>query len=180
MRHGVIFFSHFHGSYMYRAHSRFAPSQWEMALLCGDVSCWLAAKLESALYVSVNWAITGLERCCLQLILSSHYLSQCDILNCKTSWECQQFVNLLRFGCFHTQKYHNSRHVKIGDNHAPVLGKIRVKLLMLINIMVSNLPEAICNDHIFGWLAIYDLNCLNPVDLADTRLRTVAPLTNMD
>ena len=32
-----------------RAGSRFAPSQWETALLCNDVSHWLGASLESAL-----------------------------------------------------------------------------------------------------------------------------------
>ena len=31
------------------ADSRFAPSQWETALLCNDVSHWLGANLESAL-----------------------------------------------------------------------------------------------------------------------------------
>ena len=30
--------------------SRFAPSQWETALLCNDVSHWLGANQESALY----------------------------------------------------------------------------------------------------------------------------------
>ena len=34
---------------LYRAVSRFAPSQWETVLLCGDVSHWLGANLESAL-----------------------------------------------------------------------------------------------------------------------------------
>ena len=34
-----------------RADSRFAPSQWETALLCNDVSHWLGAKLESALWL---------------------------------------------------------------------------------------------------------------------------------
>ena len=33
-----------------RADSRFAPSQWETALLCNDVSHWLGASLESALH----------------------------------------------------------------------------------------------------------------------------------
>ena len=33
----------------FRADSRFAPSQWETALLCNDVSHWLGASLESAL-----------------------------------------------------------------------------------------------------------------------------------
>ena len=32
------------------ADSRFAPSQWETALLCNDVSLWLSASLESALW----------------------------------------------------------------------------------------------------------------------------------
>ena len=34
--------------YAIRADSRFAPSQWERALLCNDVSHWLGASLESA------------------------------------------------------------------------------------------------------------------------------------
>ena len=33
-----------------RADSRFAPSQWETALLCNDVSHWLGASLESVLH----------------------------------------------------------------------------------------------------------------------------------
>ena len=36
-----------------RADSRFAPSQWETALLCNHVSHWLGASVESAL-----WPIT--------------------------------------------------------------------------------------------------------------------------
>ena len=40
-----------YGAFYYlnqRADSRFAPSQWEMALLCNDVSHWLGTNLESA------------------------------------------------------------------------------------------------------------------------------------
>ena len=33
----------------YRADFRFAPSQWETALLCNDVSHWLGASIESVL-----------------------------------------------------------------------------------------------------------------------------------
>ena len=40
--------------YIYRADSRFAASQWEMALLCNDVSHWLGASIESALYIAIN------------------------------------------------------------------------------------------------------------------------------
>ena len=34
----------------YRADSRFAPSQWEVALLCNAISHWLGANLESTLW----------------------------------------------------------------------------------------------------------------------------------
>ena len=34
----------------HRADSRFAPSQWETALLCNHISHWLGASLESALH----------------------------------------------------------------------------------------------------------------------------------
>ena len=37
-----------------RADSRFAPSQWETALLCNDVSHWLGASLESVLETTIN------------------------------------------------------------------------------------------------------------------------------
>ena len=36
--------------YMITADSRFAPSHWETALLCNDVSYWLGVSLESALH----------------------------------------------------------------------------------------------------------------------------------
>ena len=36
--------------YICRADSRFAPSQWETALLCNDVSHWLSGSLVYALY----------------------------------------------------------------------------------------------------------------------------------
>ena len=45
--------------YMYRADSRFAPRQWETALLCNDVSYWLGTSLESALYVAVHLVVFG-------------------------------------------------------------------------------------------------------------------------
>ena len=47
-----------------RADSRFAPSQWETALLCNDVSHWLGANLGSSLYmllfISTNYFV-----CCI-------------------------------------------------------------------------------------------------------------------
>ena len=37
-----------------RVDSSFAPSQWETALLCNDVSHWLGASLESSLWVNIT------------------------------------------------------------------------------------------------------------------------------
>ena len=37
---------------IYRADFRFAPSQWETALLYNDASHWLGASLESALHLA--------------------------------------------------------------------------------------------------------------------------------
>ena len=42
----------------YRADSRFAPSQWETALLCNNVSHWLGASLESVLLLLMAKGIT--------------------------------------------------------------------------------------------------------------------------
>ena len=43
-----------------RADSRFAPSRWEMALHCNDVSHWLDASLESALTRTVPPLVNGI------------------------------------------------------------------------------------------------------------------------
>ena len=43
----------YHGDVI-RADSRFAPSQWETALLCNDVSNWLGANLESVQVMTLN------------------------------------------------------------------------------------------------------------------------------
>ena len=42
------------GHHSSRADSRFAPSQWETALLCNAVSHWLGTNLESALLITVS------------------------------------------------------------------------------------------------------------------------------
>ena len=53
------------------ANSRFAPSQWETALLCNDVSHWLGASLESALKLYRStwclWDNTSLTHCGLEI-----------------------------------------------------------------------------------------------------------------
>ena len=41
--------------HIHMADSRFAPSQWETALLCNDISHWLGANLKSALDIYACW-----------------------------------------------------------------------------------------------------------------------------
>ena len=55
-----------------RCDSRFAPSQWETALFCNDVSHWSGASLESTmLYVSKR----GPRWCNLKCLCSTHLYS---------------------------------------------------------------------------------------------------------
>ena len=46
-----VIYHKLHCMYRPTAGSRFAPSQWETALLCNDVSHWLGASLDSALQI---------------------------------------------------------------------------------------------------------------------------------
>ena len=46
----------------HRADSRYAPSQWETALLCNDVSHWLGASLKSALYHMASYNLADIGR----------------------------------------------------------------------------------------------------------------------
>ena len=45
-----------------RADSRFAPRQWETALLCNDVSHWLSASLGSALAIESILQVSTMEK----------------------------------------------------------------------------------------------------------------------
>ena len=49
-----------------RVDSRFAPSQWETALLCNDVSHWLGASLESALVLKSLNSTPSIKRTLFQ------------------------------------------------------------------------------------------------------------------
>ena len=55
--------------YYIRADSRFVLSQWEMALLCNDVSHWLSASLESALEYAQDFVSY-----CFTLVLLTLYV----------------------------------------------------------------------------------------------------------
>ena len=58
-----------------RADSRFAPNQWEMALLCNDVSHWLGASLISAL-CWWNVKMHSIQRqCCIFTTFSPNFSS---------------------------------------------------------------------------------------------------------
>ena len=68
--------------------SRFAPSQWETALLCNDVAHWLGANLESVLHMlnywcklpvpwsSLKWKYTHNLQYLMQQIMGAELLKQ--------------------------------------------------------------------------------------------------------
>ena len=51
----------------HRADSRFAPSQWEMALLCNDISHWLGESLESSLAHVLPLIFPQIWKKCMQM-----------------------------------------------------------------------------------------------------------------
>ena len=98
-----------------RADSRFAPSQWEMALQSNDVSHWLGASLESALNVmrqhygskhtfSVHFLHNG---CCFTLFFFYHFTLSLSFANLLPWWRHQMEtfsvspVNSLHKGQWH-------------------------------------------------------------------------------
>ena len=64
-----------------RADSRFAPSQWETALLCNDVSHWRGASLE--------WALLNSEKLC-----PHKGPQEVQALEC-----CSTYCNMIAIGC---------------------------------------------------------------------------------
>ena len=61
-----------------RAYFRFAPSQWETALLCNDVSCWLGARLQLlVLKISIVFLLVWYQRQAMNLNgnVPTHYQS---------------------------------------------------------------------------------------------------------
>ena len=71
-----------------RADSRFAPSQWETALLCNDVSHWLGASLESALKLVFTAVSTA------KSTIDTPYIVCCIIIHniITTEWLHSKFV----------------------------------------------------------------------------------------
>ena len=86
--------------YLHRADSRFAPSQWETALLCNDVSHWLDAYLKSAVFAYTS------ARLLLLLLSQTHCLNALDTpLYCSVTVK-RFFFNL--FPSYMKAWYNNS------------------------------------------------------------------------
>ena len=73
---------------VHRADCRFAPSQWETALLCNDVSRWLGANLQSALgteTIAVHCFWREI-RCSFQKGFASLWLKSCEMFSLLWFW----------------------------------------------------------------------------------------------
>ena len=78
-----------------RADSRIAPTQWETALLCNDVSHWLGASLESALVSVVQY---------MNELIKYTHLDKMSILNDLLSQDyitCISMIQLVVRNPFH-------------------------------------------------------------------------------
>ena len=77
----------------HRADSRFAPSQWAMALLCNDVPHWLGASLESALIsYLVCWTLRIIMMSSLSSLMALEDVTSDDDIGvtiCHSWWRHQ-------------------------------------------------------------------------------------------
>ena len=85
----------------HRADSRFAPSQWETALLCNDVFHWLGASLESALYK--HWFRWQMETKLSTVQYLSQYWPSSILIQCAcvcTYFHVSYFCRCGSYVCF--------------------------------------------------------------------------------
>ena len=66
------------GQILYRTDARFAPCQWETALLCNDISHWLGPNLKSALLYISGWNLGNKVRCVTLKLTSTPRISQAE------------------------------------------------------------------------------------------------------
>ena len=116
----------------YRADSRFAPSQWETALLCNDVSHWLGASPGIAFRIAGN--------CCnIRCTSKTHIeLKSCKIL----------FAHILYLNCFLALCGWNQ---PVADEWGPVIWRFDVSFVVpLLNQLLN--PQSTCR-----WLKRHEI-----------------------
>ena len=79
----------------FRADSRFAPSQWETALLCIAVSHWLGANLSSALYLYAHNIVSIISGAFWIFISRIRYTKWRESEKILTFGDCQPTGQLL-------------------------------------------------------------------------------------
>ena len=81
---------------IFRADSRFAPSQWEMVLLCNDIFYWLCASLESALIFYTNLMKLFMNTVICFMIVSGAFSFNILVLTINQSVGKTQTENILK------------------------------------------------------------------------------------
>ena len=120
-----------------RAASRFAPSQWETALLCNDISRWLGANLESALNMS-------------QIEIHFSY-GTFDLRNDGMMFDIVHFsVNLTCENVFPNDRYSKENQICVCNQHSycswllsvrPSVGRVITKYRKISNIRRTKSPN---------------------------------------
>ena len=88
----------------FRTDSRFAPSQWEAALLCNDVSHWLGASQESALQLLNPDEYGETEQNYVPISWDKMHLN-------KTYWKVPTLVNLYNSLSLYELQIDGSHHI---------------------------------------------------------------------
>ena len=109
--------------YIIRADSSFAPSQWETALYCNDVSYWLGASLESALYNDKKDNHINLESGGLMMV-NKHYSDVTwAIRPLKSNHHQQQHINQSSASGTHCEKNPSAAGEFLATLNGPVIQK---------------------------------------------------------
>ena len=93
------------------ADSRFAPNQWETELLCNDVSHWLGANLQSALFSDVLNKLQPTWNVRLWVLIY-HPLIKCSIMKSTSYYLYEMFIYS------QTLQWHHNEHDGV-SNHQP-------------------------------------------------------------
>ena len=105
-----------------RTDTRFAPSQGETALLCNDVSRWLGANLESAMWNESTRIGVVISLKYHSVLMTIGFILRCKISDMPLSTPVSQhhidaYISVLRTQCVHV-KIHVSQNVPLKSGFA--------------------------------------------------------------
>ena len=135
----MVTWSCFEASGNPRVDSRFAPCQWETALLCNDVSHWLGTNLESALQPSAAWpqAVCLYNEEAFVWVIIIVIIVNSRWLKFNTLWPEQ-------YGCHLTDD--NFKYISLREKSC-----ISIEISLKLNVSKGPIDDMIALVHVMTW-----------------------------